>query len=188
MRFTIAFIIGRFTLHGPRRPLLLCFHTGSLHFFILCGHSSMNWTQIRHTVYAQRAPVTTLYLRPIHARVATQDEIWERQRGVDEGRARDWAKGRGKGGDAHLSVSWDHVTYYGALPPPTPTQSLFLPCLGSGSTRQANIPNRMWKGGYELTIHEMEEFVMRNEKLGLTQVKLRLWSKVIFELSRVIVM
>ena len=25
---------------------------------------------------------TTLYLRPIHARVATQDEIWERQRGI----------------------------------------------------------------------------------------------------------
>ena len=158
MRFTIAFIIGRFALHGPSQAATtpVFSYRVSLIFHLVWP---LKHELDANTPYAQRAPMTTLYLRPIHARVATQDEIWERQRGGDEGRARDWAKGRGKGGDAHLSVSWDHVTYYGALPLPTPKQSLFLPCLVSGSTRQAEILNiyLVWNRGYELTILAIEK-------------------------------
>ena len=62
MRFTIAFIIGRFTLHSPSRPPLLCFHTGSLRFstcvatqawigrkYTICLESSND-----HAVFASR--------------------------------------------------------------------------------------------------------------------------------------
>ena len=74
MRFTIAFIIGRFTLHSPSRPA-----TTPVFSYRVSPIFHLVWP-LKHeldanTPYAQRAPMTTLYLRPIHARVATQDEI-----------------------------------------------------------------------------------------------------------------